>query len=171
MPSMNIGERLQKLRVDADLDQVQAAKIAGTTKQAVSQIENGRTKVPGGIYLYRWAKFYGVDLEWLILGERHVRKANDLTEEAPLDPQRLIRAHRILVSRGSYSLDDIEGAHAFSLAYMEANDAEPNAFEKMTRGLSEAEALLEQQRTEAEQDLSQKPTAPGKGGKVSTREA
>ena len=69
MVDMSIGERLKRLRDEAGLDQVQAAAVAGTTKQAVSQIENGRTKVPGGIYLYQWAKRYGVDLEWLITGK------------------------------------------------------------------------------------------------------
>lgn len=68
MLDMNIGDRLKKLREDAGLDQVQAAKLAETTKQAVSQIENGRTKVPGGLYLFKWAKHYKVDLEWLITG-------------------------------------------------------------------------------------------------------
>ncbi len=169
MPPMNIGERLQKLRANADLDQVQAAKIAGTTKQAVSQIENGRTKVPGGIYLYRWAKYYGVDLEWLIMGERPARKANNPTEDSLLDPERLVRAHRILAARGPYSLDDPNDARAFSQAYLEATDGRLNAFEELGRGLSADEAVQEELRRQVEQDPSQDPSAALKPRKMSTR--
>lgn len=66
---MGIGERLKGLRESAGLDQPKFAEIAGTSKQAVSQIESGRTKVPGGLYLFRWAKHCEVNLEWLITGK------------------------------------------------------------------------------------------------------
>jgi transcriptional regulator with XRE-family HTH domain len=63
-----IGDRLKALRLAKGINQVQAAEVAGTTKQAVSQIESGRTQNPGGLTLYSWARFYDVNLEWLVTG-------------------------------------------------------------------------------------------------------
>ena len=63
-----IGNRLKLLREARGISQVQAAKVAETTKQAVSQIENGRTANPGGLTLYAWSEYYGVDLKWLVTG-------------------------------------------------------------------------------------------------------
>lgn len=66
---MTVGERLRELRESHGLTLEQAGLIAGTTKQSASQIEKGITKAPGGIFLYRWSRHYGVDLEWLITGK------------------------------------------------------------------------------------------------------
>jgi len=79
---MGTGERLRLLREAAGLTLEEAGKIAGTSKQSVSQIEKGVTKIPGGLFLYRWSKHYNVNLEWLITGkgDRH---------PAPSQPARL----------------------------------------------------------------------------------
>lgn len=77
---MSVGERLRDLRESAGLKLPEAGAIAGTSKQSVSQIEKGVTKVPGGLFLYRWSKHYGVNLEWLITGKGH--------KFAPSQPQR-----------------------------------------------------------------------------------
>lgn len=66
---MSIGERLKDLRTARGLTLEQAGAIGGTTKQSMSQIEKGLTKEPGGLTLFRWAKHYGVSLEWLITGK------------------------------------------------------------------------------------------------------
>jgi transcriptional regulator with XRE-family HTH domain len=66
---MSVGQRLKELREAAGLTLEEAGVIAGTSKQSASQIEKGTTKVPGGLFLYRWSKHYGVDLEWLITGK------------------------------------------------------------------------------------------------------
>lgn len=79
---MTVGDRLKGLREAKGLNLPQAAEIAGTTKQSASQIEKGITKVPGGLFLYRWAQFYGVSLEWLITG-----KGNQLQSQS--QPARL----------------------------------------------------------------------------------
>jgi transcriptional regulator with XRE-family HTH domain len=66
---MGTGERLKQLREAAGLTLEEAGKIAGTSKQNTSQIEKGVTEVPGGLFLYRWARHYNVNLEWLITGK------------------------------------------------------------------------------------------------------
>lgn len=63
-----IGERLKALRLENDLTLEAAGAIAGTTKQSMSQIEKGRTQVPGGMALEAWARHYGVNLRWLTTG-------------------------------------------------------------------------------------------------------
>ena len=72
---MTTGDRLRELREAAGLTLEQAGKIAGTSKQSTSQIEKGVTKVPGGLFLYRWSKHYNVNLEWLITGKGDRRPA------------------------------------------------------------------------------------------------
>lgn len=123
MVDMNIGDRLKKLREDAGLDQVQAAKIADTTKQAVSQIENGRTKVPGGLYLFRWAKHYGVDLEWLITGKgsrlASSSQSTRLTRETIVDAVKLATGSVTKAGMPSFEIETIEDAELLVLA-MEA---------------------------------------------------
>lgn len=97
MIDMNVGDRLKQLREDHDLTLEQAGKIAGTTKQSTSQIEKGVTKAPGGIFLYRWSRHYGVDLEWLITGKGEKRYAS---QSARLDPEIVRTTHELL--RESY---------------------------------------------------------------------
>ncbi|MCD0280498.1 helix-turn-helix transcriptional regulator [Xanthomonas melonis] len=66
---MSIGERLRDLRNERNLTLEQAGAIGGTTKQSMSQIEKGLTREPGGLALFSWARYYGVNLEWLITGK------------------------------------------------------------------------------------------------------
>lgn len=64
-----VGDRLRRLREAEGLSLEQAGAIGNTTKQSMSQIEKGITKMPGGLPLYLWAKHYRVGLEWLITGK------------------------------------------------------------------------------------------------------
>lgn len=122
---MDIGQRLKQLREENRLDQVQAAKVADTTKQAVSQIENGRTKVPGGAYLLRWAKHYKVDLEWLITG-----KGSQSSSSQPVrpSPEIILAAVRLACGAtdqagvGHFDIETREDAELFALAIEEALD-------------------------------------------------
>ncbi len=82
---MHVGDRLKALREAKGLNLPQAAEIAGTSKQSTSQIEKGVTKVPGGLFLYRWSVFYGVDLEWLITGKGSPRQSH--SQLARLSPE------------------------------------------------------------------------------------
>lgn len=64
-----IGTRLKQLRTDAGLDGPTFAAIAGTTKQYVGQLESGTNKSPNALFLLKWARHFGVRIEWLIDGE------------------------------------------------------------------------------------------------------
>lgn len=62
-----IGERLKQLR--GGLTQPEMARIAGTSKQYVSQLESGRNQTPNPIYLDAWARHFGVAFQWLLTGK------------------------------------------------------------------------------------------------------
>ena len=68
MPGMSIGRRLRELRIGRQLTLEQAAKVAGTTRQYVSQLEKGKNQTPNGVMLEAWARFYGVSHHWLASG-------------------------------------------------------------------------------------------------------
>lgn len=74
-----VGTRLEGLRKAHKLTLEAAAKIAGTTKQSLSQIEKGLTQVPGGMAMEAWARHYGVNLRWLATGKgaKHPGSAED----------------------------------------------------------------------------------------------
>lgn len=91
---MGTGDRLKKLREAEGLTLEQAGKIAGTSKQSTSQIEKGVTKVPGGLFLYRWSKHYNVNLEWLITGKGDRSPA--VSQPQRPDPLILANAIRVL---------------------------------------------------------------------------
>lgn len=94
MGNDTVGARLKGLREAAGLTLEQAGEIAGTSKQSASQIEKGVTKVPGGLFLYRWAKRYNVNLEWLITGKGDPGASS--SHSLQLDPAMLALAHQVL---------------------------------------------------------------------------
>ncbi len=102
MGTETVGDRLKDLRTAAGLTLEQAGEIAGTTKQSASQIEKGITKVPGGLFLYHWARFYGVGLEWLITGKGDPKPTSHAQRP---DPQ-IIAAAIQLSRRAFLELDD-----------------------------------------------------------------
>lgn len=116
-----IGERLAKLRNDKKLTFEEVGKIADTTKQNASQIEKGITKAPGGIFLYKWARYYGVNLEWLITGKGDSKDGAPASQLQRPDPAILTRTHHFLARAfeddGGYSLEDPADADVFSDAY------------------------------------------------------
>lgn len=74
-----LGDRLRELREAEGLTLEQGGKIAGTTKQSMSQIEKGATQQPGGLALEAWSQHYGVTLHWLTTGHgpKHPKGAGD----------------------------------------------------------------------------------------------
>ncbi|WP_052688063.1 hypothetical protein [Xanthomonas sp. MUS 060] len=94
--------------------------------------------------------------------------ASESATEAPL-PALLTRAHRILAARGPYSLDDERDAYAFSQAYVAAAVEHLNAFQRMEVDRSAAQAMQQELRKQAGEDLSNKPADAERRGKVSTR--
>ncbi|GAA0468138.1 LexA family transcriptional regulator [Tatumella punctata] len=65
---MNIGERVKYKRDQLHITQTQLAEMAGTSQQAIEQLEGGKTKRPR--YLPELAKALNVDIEWLISGKQ-----------------------------------------------------------------------------------------------------
>lgn len=123
MNSGTVGTRLKTLREAAGLTLEEAGRIGETTKQSVSQIEKGVTKVPGGLPLYLWSRHYRVNLEWLITG-----KGDQYAEShaGRLDPEKVAittRAiNRILDRRikgMTLDLSQEVDAELFSVAYAE----------------------------------------------------
>jgi transcriptional regulator with XRE-family HTH domain len=113
-----IGDRLRALREERQLTLEQAGAIADTSKQSMSQIEKGVTREPGGLALYRWAEYYGVDLKWLITGKGPRRGQG--SQPARLDPEMLaesIEALRRVWARRDLVFDPIAQPEMVAYAY------------------------------------------------------
>jgi transcriptional regulator with XRE-family HTH domain len=65
-PSMSLGERVQTARKRLSLTQARVARVAGLSRQWVSQIESGTTVSVRGQTLTRLAEALQVDREWLL---------------------------------------------------------------------------------------------------------
>lgn len=63
-----VGERISEARRSAGLTQPGMAARCGTTKQAISQIENGKTKSPRPDLLFKIADVLGYKARWLATG-------------------------------------------------------------------------------------------------------
>lgn len=61
------------------MDQVQTAEVAGTTKQFVSQLENGKNQNPRAELVELWARRFGVTVKWLATGKgpKHADASHD----------------------------------------------------------------------------------------------
>jgi transcriptional regulator with XRE-family HTH domain len=80
---MDLGRRLKEARERAGLSQEALARQADVSTVAVSQIEQGRTKEPHYLTLYRLSKVLGVSPHWLYTGERAEEPALAGKAEAP----------------------------------------------------------------------------------------
>lgn len=77
----SLHENIQKLRVNAGLNQVEFAKHIGVTKQCVSNWENDNV-LPSAEMLVRISNFFKVSLEVLLGREdRKIIDATGLTDE------------------------------------------------------------------------------------------
>lgn len=85
-----IGTRLKLLR--GEMNQPEFAKIAGTTKQYVSQLESGVNKSPNAVFIGRWAAHFGVSMEWITFGTEGHPRASGKSQTARLDPVTLTTA-------------------------------------------------------------------------------
>ncbi len=117
---MGTGERLKGLREAAGLTLEDAGAIAGTSKQSTSQIEKGITKVPGGLFLYRWSKHYNVNLEWLITGkgDRSPLPSHDTGWDLSMLSEALVSLDKAIRKKG-LQYDAAYVAPALRLAYLE----------------------------------------------------
>lgn len=64
-----LGARLRHARLEAKLSQEEAGRLAGVSKQAISHIENDRTKNPEAATLEPLSRRLGVSLQWLMTGK------------------------------------------------------------------------------------------------------
>jgi len=104
-----IGDQLKQLRTMHRLDQPQFAAIADTSKQYVSQIESGRNKIPNPFFLLRWAKHFGVRLEWIIDRELPMEPAS---HSSRLDVDILTAALEVSVdSKGGVNAEKVAKAY------------------------------------------------------------
>lgn len=82
-----IGDRIKLLR--AEMTQQEMARIAGTTKQYVSQLESGRNQVPNSLILDAWARHFRVSLNWLLTGSEARQPSAQESQPVGLDVDRL----------------------------------------------------------------------------------
>jgi transcriptional regulator with XRE-family HTH domain len=61
-------ERARAARKNSGLNQSEAARKIGISREAVSQWENGGTKTINSVHLFPTARAYGVSAEWLASG-------------------------------------------------------------------------------------------------------
>ncbi|WP_083761358.1 helix-turn-helix domain-containing protein [Nitrosococcus halophilus] len=71
LPGMNLGERLKKARLEANMTQRQLAETSGVKQQMISKLEVGRASETSDIVSL--AKALGVRSEWLDSGEEPMR--------------------------------------------------------------------------------------------------
>lgn len=121
---MSIGDRLKELRQPKDgqkLSQEAFGALVGTTKQYVSQLENGVNQTPNGLFLEGWARHFGVRLQWLATGELpKLEKDAPASQAVGLDPIKL--ANSIEMLKKAFGMRGLEfnaeyEAELISIAY------------------------------------------------------
>lgn len=65
--SIEIGNRVRQVRVNAGLNQRDFASRLGISSGGISQIESGKA-MPGGDFLLRIHQEFSVDITWLLSG-------------------------------------------------------------------------------------------------------
>ena len=64
---MDIGQRIMDLRKKRGMTQEHLAEVLGTTRQAVSKWESGKS-APDLDYAIAMGKYFGVSMDYLLLG-------------------------------------------------------------------------------------------------------
>jgi len=65
---VSFSERFSELLEQSGLTQAEVAAKTGLSRTAFIHYKSGRS-LPGGMELYKLAKFFGCTMEWLITGE------------------------------------------------------------------------------------------------------
>lgn len=71
----NFSSRLRELMETSGMKQNEIAEKLGFTSTALVHWKSGRS-IPGGVELYKLAKFFGCSMEWLLTGEDDDGKPN-----------------------------------------------------------------------------------------------
>lgn len=93
---MHIGERIALLRKRQGMTQEQLADVLGTTRQAVSKWEAGKS-TPDIDYAVLMGEYFGVSMDYLLLGTSDAQgKANDTQDIMPHVPKNNYRSYWII---------------------------------------------------------------------------
>lgn len=66
----NIGERIKHIRKTNNMTQIEFSYVVGIAQGTLSEIEAGKAK-PSFEMIYEIKKHFQIDLDWLIMGEKH----------------------------------------------------------------------------------------------------
>lgn len=80
MNQVKIGQFLKELRKEKGITQAQLAEILGVANRSISRWENG-VNMPDFSLLIEIAKFYDVEIEEILDGERKIENMEKKTEE------------------------------------------------------------------------------------------
>ena len=67
-----IGERIKQLRTDKGLSQQAFAELLSTSSGYICDVEKGKS-VPGGTFLCSLKRVFGIDMNWLLVGEGEMK--------------------------------------------------------------------------------------------------
>ena len=73
---MSLSERLQKIRKEFNLTQNELAKIVGSPRQRITDMESGKVKNIKGQELERLEEKYNIDPLWLSVGKGNIFKSS-----------------------------------------------------------------------------------------------
>lgn len=76
-----VGKRIRELRSARKLTQEQVAKAIGIKQGSFTQLETGKSKGPATSTLFRLARFFDVDPEWLMTGKGSQQQISSLSEQ------------------------------------------------------------------------------------------
>lgn len=74
-PILNFSERFNSLLDSSGLKQKEIAEKSGVSATTMIHYKSGRS-IPGGMELYKLAKFFGCSMEWLLTGEDEMGAPN-----------------------------------------------------------------------------------------------
>lgn len=83
MNQQKVGQFLKKLRKEKSITQEQLAEILGVSNRSISRWENGTT-MPDFDLLIQMAKYYDVEIDEILDGERKAENVDAKTEELML---------------------------------------------------------------------------------------
>lgn len=93
--SIDMGERLAKLRAEKKMTQSQAAEAVGITESQCSKIECGRSSIKLTTAV-KFAQLYGVTLDYLLLGRTSEACAKILYELDGMPDEKQVLIYEII---------------------------------------------------------------------------
>jgi len=97
--SKEVGDRVFQVRTESGLSQRDFATQLGISSGGISQIESGKT-MPGGDFLLRIHETFGVDLTWLLTGQRSHSAPPPAVPPPTAEEARLLSDFRLCDAQG-----------------------------------------------------------------------